>query len=200
MRSLPRLAVTILGVAGSLALTAQTSWLPPQVEQGLADQLAGRLTLAGPAVPPDPLTSAERASKTVEVLGLYLGSLTDQGAFERAPMFPQLKVPATGQLHLDAMGRYQVCTLELFKRFESGTDPANRRATAMGLTALAMAVLRLRQPFMQAGGNDERIEAFLTSKPMENLFEEIQVKPALLTHVQRQCEPVVRVLLDKAGG
>jgi hypothetical protein len=199
MPLLSRFVVTFLAAAGSVALVAQASWLPPQVEQGLANQLAGRLTQVGAVAPADPLSPSERANKTVKDLGVYLGSLTDQGAFERAPVFTQIKVPVSGQLHLDAMARYQVCTLELFRRFETGTNPGSRRATALGLTAVTMAVIRLREPFIRAGGNDERIEGFLTGGPMNSLFEQLQAKPDLLAHVERQCEPVLRDLLDKTG-
>lgn len=173
-------------------LLVAAQWLPPAVEQGLAAQLAERLAVGGPASSKD----AAAARAVVSSVGKRLGSWTDAVAIERAPSFPQLKLPSAGEKHLDAIARYQVCNMVLFVQFESGADAERRRRSALGLTAITMAVVRLRHPFVAAGGSDERMEAFLTGAAMQPVLDAIQQKPELAAHVDRQCASVLRALLD----
>lgn len=173
-------------------LLAAAQWLPPAVEEGLAAQLAERLAAVGPASSKD----AANARATVSSIGKRIGGWSDAVAIERAPSFPQLKLPIANERHLDAIARYQVCNMLLFVQFESGADAGRRRRSALGLTAITMAVVRLRHPFVAAGGNDQRMEAFLTGAPMAAVLDEVQQKPELASHVERQCAPVLRALLD----
>jgi hypothetical protein len=101
-----------------------------------------------------------------------------------------LTLPGANDRHLDAMARYQLCNLVLFRQFES--------VGAFGLTAVTLAVVYLMQPFVAGGGSPDRVEAFLTGATMEKVNSAIQEKPELLTHVERQCEPVVGELLSTA--
>ena len=189
--------VMMLGVmavcAGTVA--AQAPWLPPQVEQGLADQLAERLAAVNTGKTPDQAAIRQAAGRAVQSMARRLGTWTDVVAVEKAPLFPQIKWVKGSPRHLDAMGRFQVCNLALFPQFESGGDPGSRRSGALGLSAVTLAIIRLREPFLAGGGNHEAIEAFLTSAPMAAILETVQKQPALQAHVQTQCAPVLRELL-----
>ena len=183
-------------LAVSVAATAQENWLPPPVEDGAIDQLAGRL--AAISRPRDPRGLTEGARKLVLAVRGQLDAWTLAGTLKRAPAFPRLELPAAPERYLDAMGRYQICNVVLLRQFESGADDDSRRVGALGLTAITLAMLHLRQPYMANGGSNEGLEAFLTSAPMAGLLEKMQGTPALLSHVETECEPVVQDLLSAA--
>lgn len=185
-------------VASSAAvISAQASWLPAEEEQGLVKQFVGRMPKTHPNVAEDPARAARLASMLIQSLSKHLGAWTDSTALEWAPAFPQLKLPTANQQHLDAMARYQVCNLVYFKQFESSKDLEGLRRGSMGLTAMTMAVLRLRQPFLKAGGSDERIEAFLTSPPMAKVLDEIKLSADLAAYADKQCQGVLWELTMK---
>jgi hypothetical protein len=185
----------VLVTACVTTIAAQEPWLPSQIEQGLADQLAERLTAVDPGKTPDQAAIRQAAVRAVQAAARQLGAWTDRVAVEKAPVFPQINWVKATERHLDAMGRFQVCNLTLFPQFESGSDPGSRRAGALGLTAITMAIVRLRQPFLAAGGNHDAIEAFLTSAAMAAVLEDVQKQAALQAHVKTQCAPVLRELL-----
>lgn len=199
---LPRMTRTaralalVLVVGGAASLAAQAAWLPDEAERAMAGQLADRLTSI--SKPRDPAGLAEATRKIVQAVRGQLESWTAQGALDKAPAFPMLKMPSANNRHLDAMARYQLCNLVLFRQFESAADAQDRRVGAFGLTAVTMAVVYLMPPFVAAGGNPDRVEAFLTGAPMERVNTDIQQKPDLLAHVERQCEPIVGELLSTA--
>jgi hypothetical protein len=197
MNAANRLLLPLLVAVLVPGVFAQAQWMPPQVEQGLAQQLAGRLASIESG---DRAAALERARQAVKAMGALLGSWSDAVVISRAPKFSQLAMPVTNEPALGAMAAYQMCTMAQFLRVESGKDDGNRRATVVGLTATTMAVLRLRPPFLAAGGSMDRVEAFLTSDEMAALLDAIRQKPALLAHVEEQCRPVVGELVGKAGG
>jgi len=191
--------VALVVVMGHAGVAAQGQWLPPQVQQGLAEQLAGRLASIETGGEASRSVVAEQSRRAVTAIGGVLGSWTDAVVISKAPSFSQLTMPSANEPALQAMAAYQMCTMTQFMRFESGTDASNRRATILGLTATTMAVLRLRQPFLESGGTMERVEAFLTSDDMAALLKALQTTPALMTHVEQQCQPIVRELVSKVG-
>ena len=132
---------------------------------------------------------------SIRSLAKTLGSWTDAQAVDRAPSFPDITLPLANQRHIDAMARYQVCSLVLLGQFESGKDAETRRKAALGVTAMTMAVERLRLPFMATGGTDRNLNAFLTSPPMVGALDEIRKKPELAAHAERQCAPLLQELL-----
>jgi len=194
-----RHVVPILVAAKIIGVAAQANWLTPPMEQGLTQQLAGRLASIEPRPPADKGAVSESARQAVRAIGAHLGSWTDAVVIARAPAFPQLTMPTAKEPLLNAMAAYQMCTATQFMRFELDKDSENRRATVLGLTAMTMAVLRLRRPFLASGGSDEGIEAFLTSEPLGAVLEAVQATPALLAHVEGQCRPVVEELVGKTG-
>lgn len=194
-----RVLISLVLMSGAAAISAQPTWLPPEVEQGLVKQLAERMAKSNPVTAEDPARASSAASRIVQNLAKDLGLWTDAVALGWAPTFPLLKLPTANQQHLDAMNRYQVCNLVYFMQFESSKDAEILRRSSLGLTAMTMAVLRLRQPFVKAGGTDERIEAFLTSPPMDKVMDQIQLSSELTAHVERQCQGVLWELILKPG-
>lgn len=192
----PLRPLCLLLIASTMATAAQPTWLPPAVQNGASEQLVERLTAI--RTPRDARQLAQSAQKIVLAIRGTLDSWTTAGTIARAPAFQQLTLPDAGERHLDAMSRYQLCNLVLMRQFESGTDASVRQVGALGLTAITLAQLHLRQPYMEGGGSAAAMEAALTSAPMARLFERLQATPALLTHVETQCEPVVQALLRAA--
>lgn len=185
-----------LFVAGAFPLAAQDTWLPPAAEQQMAAQLVERLSTI--SAPRDPAAAAAATRRIVQAVRAQLESWTARGALDKAPSFPLLKMPGANDRHLDAMARYQLCNLVLFRQFESAADAQDRRVGAFGLTAVTLAVAYLMEPFVAAGGSPNRVEAHLTGAAMERVSREIQQKADLTAHVERQCEPVVGELLSTA--
>jgi hypothetical protein len=97
------------------------------------------------------------------------------------------------------MARYQLCNMVLMIQLQD-PDFANNEDAKMssvtGLTAFTLAVLYLRHPFLEAGGNDGEIEAFLTSERMESVLETIQTEPAARAHAATQCTPTLMALVE----
>jgi hypothetical protein len=177
---------------------AQASWLPPAVREGLANQLIERLSAIGPRQPTNTAAMAEGAGHFVDAVRAQLDTWTPQGVISRVPLFARVKLPRANERHLDAMARYQLCNLVLLRQFESADDDRDRQVGALGLTAVTMAVLALRQPFLAEGGRIEGVEAFLTSAEMDREASRIQQDPGLIAHVEGQCQPVVVDLLRDA--
>jgi hypothetical protein len=176
------------------SLAAQYAWLPQAVQQGMAEQLADRLTTIGPGRPKDPAGLLGGSRKQVLEIAGRLDSW-GKAVVERAPRFPKLTLPPTRDRHLDAMGRYQLCNLVLLRQFETTSHTVEtRRVGAVGLTAVTMAIVYLREPFVAGGGPPEGIEAFLTSPAMGRLTSQLQTQPDLMSHVEEQCGTVVAAL------
>jgi hypothetical protein len=181
------------------ALSAQTTWLQPDLEVVLARQLTSRLSKIGAAPVWEEGGISRAARGSIRILARTLGSWTDAQVVGKAPSFPDITLPRANQRHIDAMARYQVCSVVLLSQFESGRDVERRRNGALGVTAMTMAVERLRLPFMATGGTDKDLHAFLTSSPMVSALDDVRKKPELAAHVERQCSPVLQELLFKAG-
>lgn len=194
MRALRHSAVVWI-VCGAATLAAQRSWLPAPVQQGLTKQLAERLTAIAPG-PPSGL--AQGAGKVVQSVAQRIDTWTERGVLDRAPTFPRLALPVSDNRYLDALNRYQVCNMALFPQFESSGDATTRREGAFGMTAITMAVVRIREPFVAGGGTDAQMEAFLTSQGMGQVLEGLLAAPDLMTYVAGRCEPVVHDLLTDA--
>ncbi|KAB2959991.1 MAG: hypothetical protein F9K16_12020 [Thermoanaerobaculia bacterium] len=189
-------------LAAAVAPAAAAGWLPAGAEEATARQLAGRLVEAGLA----PGETPEVLSASREMVAHMIATIERwkvAGTRERAPEFPGLELPPAGEPHLDAMARYQVCTMALMIQHGDSAfdDDLNARLTAsLGLTALTLAVVRLREPFVRQGGTDAQIEAALTSAAHEKILTGIQEDPAVRAHVEKQCTPVTVALLSDAIG
>lgn len=181
----------VLVVAVPMALTAAEAgdWLPPQVEAGLEEQLAARLAAEGEAAAPAAVAGVKT---TLEAWG-------EDGTLERAPRHDELGVPGSENPWLDGIARLHTCNVVLYLRLE---DPAfadaepSRRTSALGLTAVTMAILRLRRPFVAAGHSDAETEALLTGAQMDGVLRALQEERASYTAAWTRCRPLVDALLD----
>jgi hypothetical protein len=184
---------------GGALRSQELAWLPPQVAEGAALQLAERMRLLGEAEP-DEARLLEAARRVVGSMVEVLHAWGVDGVLERAPDPPGLEIAAAGDALLDAMARYQICNLLLALQLE---DPAyredmNARITSVfGLSAVTLAVVRLREPFHAGGGDDAAIEAHLAGPALEPLFAAIQQEPQTRARAEEGCEPVVFALLEE---
>ena len=191
-------AMTIL-VVSMLAVPVHASeeWLPPPVAEGMAQQLGERMTQMGIGGRDEDHVLAI-ARQTVTRMRMHLDAWKLSGVLERAPRFPELELPEATNQYVDAMTRYSLCNIVLFRMFVDPTTREDPRAMAIstyGLTGVTMAIVRLREPYVREGGTDAMIEAALTSPELEVLAQRIQEEEDLLRHVARQCDPLVRALL-----
>jgi len=188
-----------LGLAVLAALPAGAEWLPPQVAEGAAQQLAGRLATFGEVSDRERLVEGARG-----VLGAMVGTIEAwgvDGTVERAPEFERFSLPSSGDRYLDAMGAYSVCSLLLLRQFQSPefADDQNARFTStLGLSSLTLAIVRLREPFVAGGGTQPQIEAYLTGADLEPIFQTIQNDATWLADAEARCSPVVLESLEAA--
>ena len=172
----------------------QPTWLPPEAEAFVVEQLVGRLSeIEGKETAP---TRNDRARGSVAALRVRIDQSGPAALIARAPALGDLKMPAIPSEHLNAMARYTMCSLVLALQLQSSTSLNDRLAAVLGLTATTMVVLRLREPYLAGGGTDAAMEKFLSANPaLEAEVERIQDSAALLTHARSQCAPVLEALI-----
>lgn len=175
----------------------ESGWLPPAVEAGSAQQLADRLRPLGDGKPDEAKLGAA-SRDLVRALRDTLGAWGADGVVARAPVFPELEVPAAREPQLDAIGRWNVCLLVFYLQLE---DPAlagdgdAQLTSILGLSAVTLAVLRVREPYVAAGGSDEALEAHLTGPETDALLKSFQSDAKRRGYAEARCQPVVRELL-----
>jgi hypothetical protein len=197
MNALIRLSLTLALFAPS-AGAVQQPWLPPEVAEGAAQQLAARLKQAGLAGDADDARLLSGARKMVAAMRADLEQRGESGLAALAPAFTGFELPAAGQRELDLMGRYNVCNLVLLRQLEDPafSDDANARMTStVGLTAVTLVIVYLREPFVAGGGDPGAIERHLTDPRLEPIATRIQTEAELLAAVEKSCQPVVTALL-----
>jgi hypothetical protein len=190
-----RVAMALVFAAGPAA--AEPSWLPTPVEEGAAQQLADRLLALG-----DTSSDAEQVLGGAREMLRRMRDAVDawgaEGARRRAPEFAGLSLPGAARPSLFAMGAWSVCNLDLYLAYDEATrtgDAGAALAPALGLTAVTLVILRLREPFLGEGGAQPEIEAHLTSPEFEALLASIQSTPPLRAAVREGCAPALGELL-----
>lgn len=176
---------------------AQPSWLPPEVEESAARQLAERVGEIGVGRTDETRLAASR--QLVARVRERLESWGEKGVVERAPGLAELDVPASGRPALDAMARYQVCNMLLMIQLQDprfADDEDAKMTSVTGLTAFTLAVVYLRRPAHEAGDDDPGIEAFLTSAEMETVLERIQSEPEARGRAEGECDAPLSALLE----
>jgi hypothetical protein len=189
-------ALLLAGLGAAVGIAEVESWLPPPVAEGVAQQLDGRLRRIGDGAAP--ANALELSRQAVDALRAELEDWGVDGIVERAPDLTRLGVPRAESPLLDAMARYQVCNMALMLTFEepaNGDDAELRRRASVGLTAVTMAILRLREPFHAAGGDDAAIESFLTRAEMEPVLQKLQADAEIRRQTERSCDPIVTPLI-----
>ncbi len=181
------------------AAESEEDWLPARVEQGAVEQLAARLAQA--ELGPDDAAGRRRgAQAVVDGLRTTLEGWGTAGVLERAPTFPGLGVPAADERHLDAMVRYQICTVVLVLQLrdpEMAADLNLRLTGVLGLTAMTLAEVYLRRPFVAAGGDPDAIEATLTDPGLQPVLDRLQSDAEARRVTEARCQPVVVDLLTE---
>ena len=180
----------------SAVVAAQQSWLPPEAEDGAARQLATRVAEIGVG-----RTDETRLTAARQLVGRVRERLELWGeeAVDHAPRLAELDVPESGRPPLDAMARYQICNMALMIQLQDpdfADDEDAKISSVTGLTAFTLALMYLRHPFLETGGNDGEIEAFLTSESMGSVLEAIQTEPEARTHVEAECTPPLEALVE----
>lgn len=194
--------LTSLLVAATLApsvVLASDDWLPAPVRDGLVHQLAERLTTT--AVGDHDIGRVTESARSVVIaIEDILDRRGVSGTIEAAPTFPDLEIPHSGSPLLDAMARYQVCNLTLVLRLQEPAlnDDVNARlATVFEMTAITTAVVHLRKPFVEGGGEPAAIEAHLAGPALEPALAAIQADLRMRSDVDARCRPAARALLDE---
>jgi hypothetical protein len=173
---------------------AMAPW-PAEVLEGLAMQLAERLE---PTMPKDPAVLADARTR-VQGVRERLDRWGEKGVVDRAPSFPDLALPTAGQVHLDAMARYQVCTLALAVRLNDTRSDQERRQLAGGVTAITMAIVSLRHPYLERGHSPDQIRSFITGGAMERATAALlKGDAAVRRHVDGKCAAVIKALVEPA--
>ena len=185
-------------VSAPLRAGGSPSWLPAAVEQSAAEQLAGRFGALR--------RGEEKQKENREEAVLFTRALRDvidgwgvDGVLGRAPDFPGLALPPLRDRYLDAMQRYTICNLLLLRQTEHAdfAEDFNARFTGtVGLSGLTFAMVRLREPFVAAGGSNEQIERAMTRAELEPVFERVQSDEAVRSVAETACQPVVVELLE----
>ena len=190
--------MTLISLLSLWLLQASSTWLPPQASAGLAGQLAERLAGNPDRPPTNELLAA--AATEVARLRAVLDGWGEGGVLERAPVFAELTLPSSGQRHLDAMARYQVCTMALALDLSAARTDAARRQAAIGMTAMTMAVLFLRQPYLARGNDPESIRTFMVDERMERAVAGLlSGQAAVRAHVDSKCGPLLASFGDDAA-
>jgi hypothetical protein len=175
---------------------AQSSWLPAAVAEGVADGFASQLSDAGIGG-----SEEERLAKGREVVALLrdrLDELDVEGVLIQAPVLADLALPATGNRYLDTMARIQVCAVFPLLALQESALPPDADVhivAAMSLMTVTMAVLRLREPFIGAGGTPESMERFLSGSALEPAIERVQTDTTVGERARRECGQFVTSIL-----
>ncbi len=192
-------------LTASAGAHAQSSWLPTNVAESAAQQLGARLKTL-------PIEGAATSTyeQRVENARAIVGTLRDviegwggDGILGRTPELSHLTMPESKNQWLDAMADYQLCNLVLFFQLapEGEAEDVNLQLTGViGLTAITMTILYLRESFVNSGGSLEQIKAFLTSEHMERIGAQVQQNTALFEKTSEDCSPVVIELVMAAKG
>lgn len=188
------LLLSFLLGSSPLPTSAQDQWLPPQVAEALASQVADKMQAIDSTADRERLMTGGR--RLITLIRRRLDSWGEKEVLARAPQFPKLAMPASTQPHLDAINRYQVCNLLLDVQQAAQNDIGMRRTGVIGSAAITTAAVYLRKPFLEAGGKLPDVEKFLTGSAMQSVFEAIQNDRSLADHVAEQCTPVVTSLLQ----
>ncbi len=201
MRRIVTLSLALTLGSAALAVAAERSWLPPQVAEGVARQLAGRMDQVGLVPQGADERTLPRTRKMIEAMAAGIEARGESGLADLAPTFPNLDLPPTAQRQLGLMARYNVCNMALYRQF---LDPAFRDdknaafTSTLGLTAVALAIIYLREPYLASGGDPKELEGHLTDPRLQPVLDAIQKDLEVRAAVEKACEPAVTALVTGA--
>jgi hypothetical protein len=195
--------MTTVGVAAlcwaSLA-SAEEPWLPAPAADAVAGTLYERVKTVAPGpVPEEQLRETSR--RTVDALVARFAAWGEKPLLQRAPALRALGLPQAKQPQLDAMVRYFACaSVYEVLHARNGFAKADREArvlAAMAPSGFSLASLYLRGGYLQGGGTDASMEAFMTSPQMERVVAAIQDDAGMLDAAFQECRPVATWLVHE---
>lgn len=195
--------MTMVGVAALCASLAgaEEPWLPAPVAEQMAGQMYERVKAAAPDGPVPEARLRETSRRTVDALAARFAAWGEKPLRDRAPALGMLKLPSAKQPQLDAISRYFACAavyevLHTRNAF-AGSDREARILAAMAPFGFSLAVLYLRTPYLEAGGTDAAMEAFMTGPQMAPPIDAIQDDAKLLDAAFQECRTVATWLVHE---
>ena len=140
------------------------------------------------------------ARAQVQKLHTGLRAWGEKGIVARAPEFSQLALPSSGHRLLDAMSRYQVCTILLTTQLAGERDVPAKRAAAVALIGVTMAMVSLVPTLTTNGLTEGEIRAFMVGDRMSRATEGVLKGDVdVRAHVEAKCRPAVTSLIGLIG-
>lgn len=190
----------ILVLLSVQAVAAQSDWLPAEVREEMAREIAakleaidveGRLTEEEALVP-------SRAG--VAALAEKAESLGAAKLIGQAPTYPDLEIPTSGQTALDAIAAYGMCSFAMEAVYADETPREGRLEQRTTATFMSMSIViisaRLRPHYLAAGVTDEQAEAFLAGEAMNAVAYRVQTDQELLQYSMNRCAGPLTVLME----
>ncbi|MEM7048238.1 MAG: hypothetical protein AAF604_01205 [Acidobacteriota bacterium] len=175
---------------------AQSSWLTPNQQSLLFEDLNRRISELDLGPEHEPEAIHRKSRQAVEALADRLDRWGPEVVVQRAPA---IEVPPVIDPFLSAMARYGACTFYLevwaqeLDRPTGGED--GRLATTFASFAMAMTSGYLRHHYLENGGEEELLEAYLGSEIMGRLGGEISRGELHQADTARRCRPAIEGLL-----
>jgi hypothetical protein len=187
-------AALVILVVWSAAVTrqARTDWMPPQMEEIVVQQLVERLGEIDLGWSRERMNNAARV--TVATIRARLEQWKETELLARAPVLGVLKLAPESDPRLNAMRRYHMCTAAAMIRHERRAREKSEEARIAAVAALttgSMAVLYLRDAFINAGGTGANVEKLLTDPALQPIIDRLQTSPDDMMAVQAECVPVL---------
>ena len=196
--------MTTVGLAALCCVSlagAEESWLPAPVAEQMAGQLFERVKAVAPDSPAPEARLRETSRLTVDAMAARFSAWGEKPLRDHAPTLKMLKLPSAKQPQLDAIARYFACaSVYEVLHARNGFARAERDArilAAMAPSGLSLAMFYLRTHYLQAGGTDAKMEAFMTGPQMEPMVAAIQDDAKLLDAALEECRPVVNWLVHE---
>lgn len=197
-----RMTLVVVAALGCVSLAgAEESWLPAPVAEQATASLYERVKAVAPdgPVPDERLRVTSR--QTVDALAARLAAWGEKPLLDRAPALKMLTLPSAKQPQLDAITRYFACgAVYEVLHARNGFAKADRDArilAAMAPSGLSLAMFYLRTPYLQAGGTDAAMEAFMTGPRMEPVLAALQDDAKVLDAAFQECRPLATWLVHE---